>query len=102
MSTRRPLFLCAARSVRTRPPDLRGTTSNLLTLSGPAGVGKTRLALAIAARAPGRLADEVAFVDLAPVGQPELVVPAIAQALGVTAEHGVADLQQAIGERHLL
>jgi predicted ATPase/DNA-binding XRE family transcriptional regulator len=58
-------------------------TTRLLTLTGPAGVGKTRLALALAAtlRREGR--QDVVFVGLIPVQEPERVLPAIAQALGV-------------------
>ncbi len=63
----------------------------LLTLSGPGGVGKTRLALATAAvaRDEGRFRDGVVFVDLAPIREPSLVVTAIARALGV-AESGAS------------
>jgi non-specific serine/threonine protein kinase len=55
----------------------------LLTLTGPGGVGKTRLALEVAAKVSNAFTHGVAFVDLAPVTEPARVIPAIAQALGV-------------------
>src|SRR6185312_2516753 len=59
-------------------------TTRLLTLTGPAGVGKTRLALELAARL-GRewQSRDVIFVGLIPIREPERVLPAIAQALDV-------------------
>lgn len=69
----------------------------LLTLIGPGGIGKTRLAVEAASQARGRFADGVWFVPLAPVGSAAAVVPAIAEALGLTLR-GQTELQlQLIG-----
>jgi predicted ATPase/transcriptional regulator with XRE-family HTH domain len=54
----------------------------LLTVSGPGGIGKTRLAIEATARQAARFADGVAFVALASVSAPDLIAPAIADALG--------------------
>jgi predicted ATPase/DNA-binding XRE family transcriptional regulator len=58
-------------------------TTRLLTLTGPAGVGKTRLTLALAATVQHEWRWEVVLVGLIPVREPARVLPAIAQALGV-------------------
>ena len=52
----------------------------LVTLPGPAGAGKTRLSLEVAARAGGRFPDGVHFADLAGLHEPELVPRVVATA----------------------
>jgi predicted ATPase len=55
----------------------------LLTLAGPGGVGKTRLALRVAHALAGHWTDGIAFVPLAAITDPALVLPTIAEALGL-------------------
>src|SRR5262249_39406817 len=58
----------------------------LVSLLGLGGIGKTRLALEAARGLGSRYADGVALADLAPIAAPELVVQAVAQALGLRIE----------------
>ena len=55
----------------------------LLTLIGPPGIGKTRLAISAATSVSAAFADGVAFVDLSSISAPQLVLPTIAKVLGV-------------------
>lgn len=55
----------------------------LVTLTGPGGVGKTRLSLEVAREAAGRFPSGLVYVPLATVADPALVLPAIAKAAGV-------------------
>ena len=66
----------------------------LLTLTGPGGTGKTRMALQVAAELSESFPDGVFFVNLAPISDPALVVATIAQTLDVkeVAEHPLLDL----------
>ncbi len=66
----------------------------LITLTGPGGIGKTRLALQVASTLLDHFVDGVYFVSLAPIRDPELVGVAIAQTLGV---HKMGD--QSVQER---
>ena len=77
----------------------------LVTLTGAGGVGKTRLAVQVAAELAGRFGDGVWLVELAPVGDPAAVADAVAAALAVTPQAGssVADsVAAALAGRDLL
>jgi predicted ATPase/tetratricopeptide (TPR) repeat protein len=63
-------------------------STRALTLSGPGGIGKTRLALRLLASMAGEFPDGAWFVELADLRQPELVISRVASALGVSEEPG--------------
>ncbi|WP_170130935.1 ATP-binding protein [Deinococcus yavapaiensis] len=68
----------------------------LLTLTGPGGVGKTRLALELAGRLQDRFPDGVVFVPLAALERPAQVLPAIAEAVNL--HEAGRDLVEALGD----
>ncbi len=77
----------------------------LVTLTGPGGVGKTRLVLQVAHDVAAEFADGVAFVQLAAITDPGLVAPTIASALGVreAGEESLVDrLRAHLREKRLL
>jgi predicted ATPase/class 3 adenylate cyclase len=83
----------------------RLSKTRLLTLTGPGGTGKTRLALKVAAGHLDRFPDGVFFADLSPIVDPALVPMAIAQALLVREEPGrelLDTLADHLRDRHLL
>jgi non-specific serine/threonine protein kinase len=77
----------------------------LLTLTGPGGVGKTRLALQVAIDVRDAFADGVTFVPLAAIRDPALVLPTITQSLGIRERQDTpltAQLATALQDRRLL
>jgi len=77
----------------------------LLTLTGPAGVGKTRLAAHVAGQCNDRFADVVAFVNLAALRDPNSIGSAIAELFGLaetTALRLLDAVALALEEKHLL
>jgi len=84
---------------------LRREEGRLVTLTGPGGIGKTRLALQVAAELVETFADGVWFVRLARLVDPTLVVPTIAQTLGLK-ELGSQSLAETLrthlADKHLL
>ena len=63
-------------------------TTRMLTLSGPGGIGKTRLALRTLHALAEEFPDGACFVELADLANPDLVVAAVASAVGVAEEQG--------------
>ena len=79
--------------------------NRLVTLTGAGGVGKTRLAVQVAARLDGDFADGVWYVDLAPITDPDVVPLAVTRALGLPDQAGrttMDTLTRVIAGRHML
>ena len=84
-------FVGREREIEQLTALLRRHDVRLLTLTGPGGVGKTRLVTAVATVLAGEFADGVHFVRLAPVRASRLVLPTVGHALGLR-EGGDASL----------
>lgn len=98
-------FVGRAREVATVCARLREPDTRLLTLTGPGGIGKSRLALQVATMLESAYADGVRFVPLESITDPALVLPTIAAALDIpeSAHHSSLErLALAIGARELL
>jgi predicted ATPase/DNA-binding CsgD family transcriptional regulator len=72
--------------------------TRLLTITGPGGCGKTRLAVEAAGEVIHRYPDGAWFVDLGAVGDPDVVPRAVAEALGIAEREGVDPLQAVAAE----
>ncbi|WP_280408218.1 AAA family ATPase, partial [Nocardia brasiliensis] len=95
-------FVGRGSEVATARKLLSGT--RLLTLTGPGGVGKTRLARRVGDAVRRAFPDGVWLVEAAPVNDGELVAPSVAQALGLRDDTSlpVAGLIEYLGDKHLL
>lgn len=77
--------------------------ARLVTLTGPGGIGKTRLAIAVANEVMAEYPDGVYFVALAPLGDVRLVHEALATVLGVEpGQEPLAAIRQALDSRRVL
>src|SRR5438105_10222244 len=84
---------------------LQSGQTRLLTLTGPGGVGKTRLALQVAAKLHRSFDGGAYFISLAPISNPDLVISTIAETLGVAEVSGqplLRSLCAALESKHLL
>jgi predicted ATPase len=93
----RPASSFVGREQEIREVVARLRRARLVTLTGPGGSGKTRLAVEAAAELVGELRNGVFWVALAAIRDPELVLPAIEQTIGAQTELAVH-----VGERELL
>src|SRR5687768_4041950 len=69
--------------------------TRLLTLTGAPGIGKTRLGLQVASSLIEQFEDGIFLVDLAPIVDPELVIPTVAQTVGLK-EVGARPIESAL------
>ncbi len=79
----RTAFIGRHKEIRTVSDLLRDPSVRLLTMSGPPGIGKTRLSLRVAEELVLEFDDGVTFIPLALIRDPDLVASSIAQALGI-------------------
>lgn len=97
------LLIGREKDVRALEVVLRQAEARLVTITGPGGVGKTRLAVEIASRVGDEFPDGVLFVELAPLRGASLVLPTIAGSLGLR-ETGLLHeaLRTVLASKHLL
>jgi len=98
-------FLGRGQEVASVRDLLRRPEVRMATLTGPGGIGKTRLSLQVAAELSDQFADGVFFVGLAPLNDAQQVVPAIIRTLGISEVGGqppLALLKTALKDKHIL
>jgi predicted ATPase/class 3 adenylate cyclase len=98
-------FLGREQEVSTVCELLRRPEVRLVTLTGPGGMGKTRLGLQVAAELADQFAEGVFLVRLAPVSDPEQILPAIIQTLGISELSSISPLmllKAALKDKQLL
>jgi predicted ATPase len=81
-------------------PDVR-----MVSIVGPGGIGKSRLAVAVTDGAKQRCPDGIVYIDLAPLAEPALVLPTIAKSLGVVEQTGASvniQLRSRLAEARML
>lgn len=81
---------------------LRSAETILVTVVGPPGIGKTRLAAEVAAALGSEFVDRVAYVDVGSTPAPDLVLPAIARGFDVTGEASRDTIAAAVAGRQFL
>jgi predicted ATPase/class 3 adenylate cyclase len=85
--------------------DLLDGGARLVTLTGPGGIGKTRLALQVAAARTDPFRDGLYFVDLAPIRDPDKAFEAVVRAVGVQSSGDPRPLEllkESMAEKHVL
>jgi predicted ATPase/class 3 adenylate cyclase len=98
-------FIAREREVTNVQQQLLRQEVRLLTLTGPGGVGKTRLGLQVAAEASDQFPNGTWFVSLAPLSDPDQVIPTIAETLAVREVAGQSQLEHlkaSLRERRML
>ncbi len=93
LPSERTAFVGREREVAAVQDLLQRETAQLVTLTGPGGIGKTRLALQVARGMEERFPGGMYFVPLAPVGDAGLVATVIAQTLGLRESTGQSPLE---------